>query len=531
MRRQSPRSRGYAQRVPPAPQDVLAVALEAYVSIDSDGRVVAWNPAAEATFGYSETQALGQHIEELIIPERFHTAHRQGIQRAVAGEPGRVLGRRLELSARHRDGHELPVEMTLTVTHGPAGPLFHAFAHDVTVAHRARRFAAVEAAVARGLAHAAGSGQAAEHVVEALGATMDWPVVELWLLDGDRQVLSCAARWETREVDDFVVNELPVGVGLPGMVCRDVRPRWISDLAVDGCSPRSPAAARYGLHVAVGVPISSGEQVLGALAVYGDRAEDPEDSFVSLLTGIAAHLGQYLERRRAEELTVELAQTKDDFLALVSHELLNPLAVITGTTALFNEDLGTLSIEQQRDYLQTITGSAQRLAAMAGDLLDLSRLESGQPAVHPTAAANLTEVIAQAVDVATMSAADKHLTITVDVDDPIELVADAGRLLQVADNLLSNAVKYTPEGGTITVTAHTDEPWITWTVADTGIGIPAAERPRLFRRFYRASTALDRRIPGTGLGLVITRAIIERHHGTITLTDHAGPGTTFAVEL
>jgi signal transduction histidine kinase len=86
----------------------------------------------------------------------------------------------------------------------------------------------------------------------------------------------------------------------------------------------------------------------------------------------------------------------------------------------------------------------------------------------------------------------------------------------------------------VTITAAPDDNGgrtVTWTVADTGIGIPEAERPRLFRRFYRASTALHRRIPGTGLGLVISRAIIERHHGTITVADHTGPGTTFVIRL
>ena len=134
---------------------------------------------------------------------------------------------------------------------------------------------------------------------------------------------------------------------------------------------------------------------------------------------------------------------------------------------------------------------------------------------------------------AAAAADDKQLTVIVELPERLELYADPHRLRQVADNLIGNAVKYTPAGGRITVTAGTDATAqkITWTVVDTGIGIPAAERPRLFRRFYRASTALDRRIPGTGLGLVIIRTIIEHHHGTITLADHRGPGTTFVVEL
>jgi signal transduction histidine kinase len=135
--------------------------------------------------------------------------------------------------------------------------------------------------------------------------------------------------------------------------------------------------------------------------------------------------------------------------------------------------------------------------------------------------------------VVTDAARAKNLTLELLLPPTLGLEADGARLSQVADNLLSNAVKYTPGGGTVTVAAELapDGDEVRWTVSDTGIGIPQAERSRLFRRFYRASTALDRRIPGTGLGLVIARTIVERHHGTITVVDRPGPGTTFLIRL
>ena len=169
---------------------------------------------------------------------------------------------------------------------------------------------------------------------------------------------------------------------------------------------------------------------------------------------------------------------------------------------------------------------------MAEDLLDLARLESGHLAVDP-AATDLCAIIDQAVQADAAAghrqAAHRHRQLP----DRLDLHADPHRLRQVADNLLSNAINTPPPAAPspspppATIPARS----ITWTVSDTGIGIPPAERPRLFRRFYRASTALDRRIPGTGLGLVITRTIIERHHGTIDLAEHTGPGTTFTIQL
>ncbi|WP_412744983.1 ATP-binding protein [Krasilnikovia sp. MM14-A1004] len=516
------------------PQAVLAAALEAYVCSDATGRVVSWNPAAESTFGYTSEEACGRRIEELIIPERHRAAHRAGLARLAAGEPGRVLGERLQLSALHRDGHEFPIEMTLTATHEPSGRLYHAFAHDVTSAHRAGLFLAAESAVARGLAEAHSSSSAAARVVEALGVRMGWPVVELWLVDESRQLLCCEARHVApgRALGAFAVEEMEPGDGLPGRVYLNNQPRWIPDLAVDPGSVRSRAAARAGLHMATGVPICAFDQSLGALCVYGDRVEDSQDAVIALLSGLATQVGQYLDRRRAEELAVELARTKDEFLTLVTHELRNPLSVITATASVAEEELGSVPLEDQRTYLRTIARSAQRLSVMAEDLLDLARLESGHLEIRPEPT-DLSEIIEAAVQALGTHAADKDLTVTVRVPRELPLYADPHRLRQVADNLLSNAIKYTPAGGAVTVTADTDgsAEGITWSVADTGIGIPQADRPRLFRRFYRASSAVDKRIPGTGLGLVITRAIVERHHGTIELADRHGSSTTFVIQL
>jgi signal transduction histidine kinase len=111
------------------------------------------------------------------------------------------------------------------------------------------------------------------------------------------------------------------------------------------------------------------------------------------------------------------------------------------------------------------------------------------------------------------------------------LIGDADRLRQAIDHLMSNAVTYTLEGGTVRVHLIDDGSAYEVTVADTGIGIPPAEREQLFQRFFRASNTRSRGIPGTGLGLSISRTIVERHSGAITLRDHTGPGTTFQVRL
>ncbi|MEV4283564.1 PAS domain S-box protein [Actinoplanes xinjiangensis] len=198
-------------------QSVLAVALQAYIAIDTDGRVKGWNPAAERIFGHTAALACDRDVADLIIPAGSRDAHRAGLVRLATGEPGCCLGQQLQLSALHRDGHEFPIELTLTVTEEPGGRMIHAFAHDITNARRAARFADVEAALALGLAEADSSTVAAHRVVDALGVKMGWPVVELWLVDDQRQVLTCAARhtgpgWR---LGDFALDELEPASACP----------------------------------------------------------------------------------------------------------------------------------------------------------------------------------------------------------------------------------------------------------------------------------------------------------------------------
>ncbi len=516
---------------------VLDSALEAFVTVDVEGRVTGWNPAAERTFGYGADEALGRRIDELIIPESYRAAHRQGLAGVAAGGPGRLLGQRLELPACHRDGRTLFVELTLNPVATAQGRQFCGFAHDITDRVRAQRFRGCELAVAQALADAVDTGQAGRAVLEAVATTLDWPYAELWLTDSDQQALSCVARWSPSGTDyrGLAVDHLGPGVGAPGVAWQRGEPVWIPDLAADpdAGAARGAAAAAAGLHVTLSVPIPGGTAPLGVLAFLGTAVADPQDVLIALLSGIAAHVGQYLQRRRAEELAVQLARAKEEFLALIVHELRNPLGVILAYGRMLlddDDDGGGGDQTDRRHLLEAIDRNAVNLSAIVNDLLDLARLESGQFSMRMTTT-DLCAPVRDAAEAARPTAAGKHITLTVDLLQRALVTGDATRLRQVADNLISNAIKYTPTGGAVTVTITCPGDRVALAVTDTGIGIPPAERDKLFQRFYRTPTAVSAGIPGTGLGLVITRAIVEHHHGTITIAQHAGPGTTVHVDL
>jgi PAS domain S-box-containing protein len=510
---------------------VLDTALEAFIAIDGAGRVTRWNPAAQDTFGYRAADAVGRPIDELIIPPSHRQAHRGGLARLAAGGPSTLLGQRLQLPACHRDGHRLHVELTFAAVATDDGPHYYAFAHDITEQHRAERFRGCELAVSTALSQAYDARHAAAAVLEAIGGTLQWPYAEMWMPDDEAQVLRCVARWSApgRDFTAFHADQYPKGVGAPGLVWATGEPLWIPDLATDNRSPRSAIAAQAGVHVTLIVPVRSGTKILGVLAFFGEDIEDPQDILIALLTGIAAHVGQYLERRRAEELEVELARTKEQFVAVITHELRNPLAAIVGYSQLLLSDADDVA-DQHRHDLQLIGRNAERMAALIDDLLDLGQLESGNFRLH-LQAVDLCQVVREALDAAHTAAYAKHLRVAGDLPRQAVVEGDATRLRQIIDNLLSNAVKYTADGGRVTVAVACHEPRIVCTVADTGIGIPTAEHERLFTRFYRTSNAVASGNPGTGLGLAVTKALVEHHHGTIDYTSSPGQGTTFTIAL
>ncbi|WP_170323600.1 sensor histidine kinase [Cryptosporangium phraense] len=418
---------------------------------------------------------------------------------------------------------------------------------EVTDRRRAERFAECELQVARALAESVSVAAAAPAVLEAVARSLQWPHAELWLIDGAGEQLDPVAQWSAPGLDLQV--ELPAVTsfeGIVGSVWATGRPLWVPDLAgsryltTGEAAARSRECARQGLRTVLAVPLLDAGRVQGVLACFADTLEDGQELLTTLLGTIARQIGQFLARRRADELALDLARTKDQFLALVSHEMRTPLTAISTYTELILTDDDQACCPDHRMLLERIDRNTRSLRAIVNDLLDLAALESGRFTIcrEPI---DLVAVVLDAVSAAATAAATAGVELLTALPDRAELHGDAARLRQVLDNLISNGIKYSPHGGQVHLRLDADADAdagkageagdMVLTVSDTGIGIPEAERPRLFGRFYRASTARTHGIPGTGLGLTIVRAIVEAHDGTIGLVDTAGPGATFRVRL
>lgn len=227
----------------------------------------------------------------------------------------------------------------------------------------------------------------------------------------------------------------------------------------------------------------------------------------------------------------EFARLKDEFVGLISHELRTPLSSILGYLELMRDDDESPLSAEQLQYLGVAERNAHRLLRLVGDLLFTAQVESGRFPIDITDA-ELRSVVAASIETATPVAATAGVALVSDVpDEPVEVRGDTVRLGQAVDNLVSNALKFTPAGGTVTVSLRRDGDEAVVSVTDTGIGIPAVELSQLSQRFFRASTATRNAVPGVGLGLTITKAIVTAHGGRLDIASEEGVGTSFSLRL
>ncbi|HET8528462.1 MAG TPA: HAMP domain-containing sensor histidine kinase [Gaiellaceae bacterium] len=230
------------------------------------------------------------------------------------------------------------------------------------------------------------------------------------------------------------------------------------------------------------------------------------------------------------ERLLEADRLKDEFVALISHDLRTPLTSIMGYIELALDDgLDPPLDEERRSYLEVVSRSSQRLLRLVDDLLFVARLQSGRLDLAPTRL-DLNELARQSAQEARARADTRAIEILVQTDGPVPVDADRGRMFQLLDNLVSNAVKFTPDGGRVEICVSREDEAVL-EVCDTGVGFTDEEAARVFDRFYRTEAAVERQIPGTGLGLFIAHAITDAHGGRISAHPRDGGGAVFRVQL
>ncbi|MFQ5801962.1 MAG: PAS domain S-box protein [Candidatus Methylomirabilales bacterium] len=375
----------------------------------------------------------------------------------------------------------------------------------------------------------------------------------------------------------------PLGQGPTAKAFRKKAPVAIDDVLEDSSfAPWRGAASRVGIRSMVVVPLLYREEVRGFLVAFSDVPRVCDEGKIQLLTTLASQAVIAIENSRlyeelwqaarqlearVEERTKELHAAnvqleearyhsekasghKTEFLANMSHELRTPLNSILGFSELLtDEKFGPLN-EKQHRYVGNVLSSGRHLLNLINDLLDLSKVEAGKMQIHREQF-SLKEALWEALNLVNWEAEKKNLRLALAVDQDLSnLSADPVRFRQILYNLLSNAVKFTLEGGIVTVSARcvqgsafriqgsegTDhEPrgdFVEISVQDTGIGIAAEGLPKLFQPFTQLEAVCSKKHQGTGLGLALTKRLVELHGGQIrAVSEGEGQGSTFTIQL
>ncbi|HEV3096011.1 MAG TPA: EAL domain-containing protein [Candidatus Dormibacteraeota bacterium] len=302
-------------------QVIIDTSPSAVITADEDGLITGWNRKAEAIFGWSHDEAVGRTLTGTVIPRRYRDAHQRGLSRFIETGEGKLIGRTVELTGLHRDGRELPIEISVSAT-SRSGPrvAFVAFVTDISQRRMAERLRSAQFAVTRPLANAATWPEAAPQVLQGICETLGWAAGEFWTVDREANALHLEHAWH-RPLKDLVSFEAASreltfarGVGLLGRVWASGRPGWIEDVA--GEEPRASLATRAGLHAKFAFAVTNGRKVTGVIALFSPERRTLDRVTLRAMADIGSQIGQFIERRRAEE---ELRTSGDRIRAILDN--------------------------------------------------------------------------------------------------------------------------------------------------------------------------------------------------------------------
>lgn len=520
---------------------ILDIAADAIITVDDAQRILIFNSGAEQIFGYPRSEMIGQPLDRL-IPERFRAAHAGHMRRfGVGTQTSRRMGERREIFGLRRGDIEFPAEASISRFATPTGMLFTVVLRDITerkrVEHEQRFLATLGEELARSLDFDATAQLAANVAIPVLA-----DACLLDLVDGDeitRRIVSEGGPERLRASLDALAAAGPVGHDSPSRVIDVLRTRraelvvtvtdeWLEAHTDDAPNVVDAWRAIQARSLMI-LPVVTREHLLGSLTLIAvDPRREYDASDLAFAEEIVRRLALALDNARLYNAARTATRARDEVLGIVSHDLQNPIAAIAmGASVL--RDQPPEDLEGRRQLLQMITESTEWMQRLIRDLLDVSAIEAGRLSIERKAEAP-APIVASATRMLASRLAERSIELGVSVPDDLPFVdVDATRIEQVLVNLLGNAVKFTMPGGRITIRAATNAGDLEMSVADSGIGIALDEQAHVFERYWRAHHAVRRH--GAGLGLAISKGIIDAHGGRIWLTSTPGQGSTFTFTL
>ncbi|MBS0166687.1 MAG: PAS domain S-box protein [Nitrospira sp.] len=528
---------------------IVDTALDGVITIDAAGIVTEWNAQASAIFGWAREEAIGSLLSETIIPERDREAHASGIHEYLKTGVGPVLNRRIEIAARHRDGHEFPVEIAVSPARIGETYIFSAFVRDITDRRRAERRLASQYAVTRVLSESITLEQAVPRIIQAVGESLEWDLGVFWRLERQSGTLHCLNYWQALPgVTDGFITEMQSrvfkpGVGLPGRILESGSPVWIRDVALDPTFDRADLAAKTGVRSAFGFPIRIGRDIEGVIEFFSHQIRESDNELISIITDVGLKIGQFGERTREQTRTEEaLRQTEAQLRQSqkmeavgrlaggVAHDFNNLLTVIRGYSELI---LGRLAPgDPVRREMDEVKKATDRAVGLTSQLLTFSRRQFVAAKVL-----DLNALVMNMDGLLRRLLGEDVVELSADLDPKLWAIkADPGQIEQVIMNLAMNARDAMPTGGKLTIQTKNVtigkggrrqtvmvEPgaYVLLEVKDTGHGMSEDTQAHLFEPFFTTKE----KGKGTGLGLSTVYGVVKQSGGTITIESKKGQGT------
>ena len=369
-----------------------------------------------------------------------------------------------------------------------------------------------------------------QHTIATLAKLIVPHLAEMSVIDiaeEEGKLRRAAVAHRHRPVEQQLAKDLGQAISdVPEMVVRIMEAReakLIGSASTVGPYIGAPSAATHPLLL---VPLVSRGQTLGIVGATAPEGRPFNADDVNLFSELARHASLAIDNARLYLESQQAVRAREEVLAIVSHDLRNPLSAVTlGASLLETSDLS----DDDREQIETIGLSAKRMERLIADLLDVTRLEGGKRLPIEPAKLDVESLFREGYEIFRAQAAAGEVTLQYNVADRAETVyADRHRVLQVLSNLIGNSLKFTPAGGMISFRAEPTDGKVLFTVADTGPGIPKEHLGDIFSPYWQAKRA-ERM--GAGLGLPIAKGVVESHGGTMWVESEQGAGTKFFFTL
>jgi PAS domain S-box-containing protein len=514
---------------------LVAAAHDAVLVVDDARTFVDANPAACRLLGLSVAELRGRRFDEFLAPTReletaWETFLRTGEHRGelqVLRPDGEIRHVEYSATARFMAGRHLAILRDIADRKRTEAERAEMQRREQLRLRETETLLAVSRALSSTLDPIETMRRVAREIALAVGADM----VGAYLADAARTKLSPVAGYHvpSEMIDAF--RRIPIPIKNHRAIeeaWTHRRAVWTDDVAGD---PRVDAELlrQFPHQSDLFVPIRIKDRPVGGFFVIWWKARRSFTEWeVRLLQGISDLAGIFLENAQLYRQSTDDSRAKDEFLATLSHELRNPLGAIANAVAALDRRAGGEAAAAR--LRQIIHRQSRHLTRLVDDLLDVARATAGKIALH-IQPVDLSEVAAGCVASLRASGRAEPLKLSFRAQS-VMVNADATRLAQIITNMLDNAVKFTPPGGAIDIDVAREGQRAVFRVRDTGVGIDPEMLPRIFDLFAQAEQPMDRSVGGLGIGLTLSRRLVEMHEGTLTATS-AGPGhgSEFTVRL